>query len=156
MISNIEQWKGREGVCLYSNNGQTIHKLKSFWYLGLHALKSEISSAEKLVDVYLSWGMPEYEEFEKKIIDTFDFELFTQIRGDVSRICDAKKEADNIVAVMKIKAKSFKDWSRKDAAIAIIASYGQTARKGIMFSLLDGKEVDQKGWKTLILQSLGK
>ena len=98
--------------------------------------------------------MPEYEKFEKKIIDTFDFELFTQIRGDVSKICEAKKEAEKIIAHMKGLAQVMRDMTRKDAALSIIAKYGQTAKKGIMFGILDGKEIDQKGWKTLILQNL--
>ena len=154
LISNVEEWKGKEGICLYSKGGQEIHKIKGTWYLQLHSLKSEISNAEKLVDVYLNWGMPEYEKFEKKIIDTFDFELFTQIRGDVSKICEAKKEAEKIIAHMKGLAQVMRDMTRKDAALSIIAKYGQTAKKGIMFGILDGKEIDQKGWKTLILQNL--
>lgn len=156
LISNVEQWKGKEGICLYSKGGQEIHKIKGKWYLQLHSLKSEISSAEKLVDVYLNWGMPTYQEFEKKIIETFDFELFSQIRGDVSKICEAKIEADKIINHMLTFISPLKNEPRKNAALEIIKSYGQTNRKSMCFLLLDGKMLGDKEYKTLILQSLVK
>ena len=154
LVENVEEWKSKEGVCLYYNGGQNILKIKGKWYLQLHSLKSEISSAEKLVDVYLNWGMPTYQEFEKKIIETFDFELFSQIRGDVSKICEAKIEADKIINHMLTFISPLKNEPRKNAALEIIKSYGQTNRKSMCFLLLDGKMLGAKEYKTLILQSL--
>ena len=156
LIKNVEEWKGKEGVCLYSNNGQTIHKVKGLWYLQLHSLKSEISNIEKLVDVYLEWGMPVYEDFEKKIVEIFDYELFTQVRSDISKICDAYKEVTKIIEHMREFVSKLKGSSRKDQALSIIGSYGQTCKKAIAFNLLDGKELDKKSWKTLLMQALGK
>ena len=117
-------------------------------------MKSEISNIEYLVDVFLSWGMPEYQDFEKRLIETFDFELFTQIRGDVSRICDAKKNADETLFHMYGLAKSLRCIDRKTAALNVITKYGQTAKKGIMFNIIDNKVLDNKAWKTLIMQGL--
>ena len=154
LIMDVEQWKGKEGVCLYSKHGQEIHKIKGKWYLDLHHLKSEISNAEKLVDVYINWEMPGYVQFQQKIVDQFDYELFTQVQGDVSRICEAKQEAENIIDHIRKQIPFWSTMSRKDAALNIIGSYGQTAKKAIAFNLLDGKELDTRSWKTLILQSL--
>ena len=156
LVVDVEQWKGKEGICLYSKHGQEIHKIKGKWYLDLHHLKSEISSVEKLVDVYLNWNMPEYQEFQKKIEEIFDYELFLQVQGDVSKICEAKKEADQILDHMRVFVHLLKVATRKDAAMSIIGAYGQTIKTRIAFNLLDGKDPDNKSWKKLILQSLGR
>ena len=154
MIYKVGEWKGKEGIVIYSKGDQVLHKVKSTWYLALHKMKSEISNIENLVDVFLSWGMPEYQDFEKRLIETFDFELFTQIRGDVSRICDAKKNADETLFHMYGLAKSLRCIDRKTAALNVITKYGQTAKKGIMFNIIDNKVLDNKAWKTLIMQGL--
>ena len=44
--------------------------------------------------------------------------------------------------------------SRKDAAMSILGAYGQTGRKGMAFTLLDGNTLDNKAWKTLVMQCL--
>ena len=150
----VKEWKGKEGVVVYSKDDQVLHKVKSAWYLALHKMKSEIANIENLVDVYLTWEMPEYEAFEARLVETFDYELFSQIIGDVSKICEAKKNADRIVAHMKHTVPYFQAKTRKEAALEIIDAYGATAKKGIMFNLLDGRELDSKAWKTLIMQGL--
>ena len=153
-LAGVSEWKGKEGVVVYSDRDQALHKVKSAWYLALHRMKSEISNIENLVDVYLTWGMPDYEAFEARLTNQFDFELFSQIRGDVSKIVDAKKNANQIVAHMQGLIPSLQAKTRKEAALEIINAYGQTAKKGIMFNLLDNRELDTKAWKTLIMQSL--
>ena len=47
-----------------------------------------------------------------------------------------------------------KNETRKEAALKIMGAYGNTNKKSMAFQLLDGKQIDQKGLKTLILQSL--
>ena len=44
LLANVEQWKGKEGVVIYSQNGQMLHKVKGAWYLALHHMKSELSN----------------------------------------------------------------------------------------------------------------
>ena len=154
LLKVVEEWKGKEGIVVYSKNDQTLHKVKSAWYLALHKMKSEISNIENLVDVYLSWGMPEYQDFEKRLIDTFDFELFQQIKDKVGQMFEAKIEADKIINHMLTFISPLKNEPRKNAALEIIKSYGQTNRKSMCFLLLDGKMLGDKEYKTLILQSL--
>lgn len=156
MLNIVPKWKGKEGIVLYSNNDQILHKIKGEHYLALHRLKSELSSFEKLVDVYISFGYPNYSEFQEKIIKQFDFELFSQVRNDVSKICDAKKEVDNIITGMNKFVNEVKELSRKDAALKILGAYGSTNRSSMLFNLLNGKKLEDRQLKTLLMQVVGR
>lgn len=154
LLSNVDEWQGKEGICVYSDHGQSIHKIKSAWYLVRHRLKEEFGNIEKIVDFFMQEGCPSYFEFGEKIARVTDWETFNKIQGDVSRICEAWKNVGKIIDHMKVFVEPLKKVSRKEAAAKIISSYGNTNRSSFCFSLLDGKElgVDQK--KKLLWQSL--
>ena len=154
LLSNVDQWTGKEGVCIYSNNDQSIHKCKSMWYLSLHRMKSELSSIEKVIDVWINQGYPKYNDFYNYIQSTFDYELAEYCRGNISKICDGYKEVNEIVEHMKSFVEPLKILPRKDAALKILSSYGETNRKSFAFNLLDGKELDGESIKKLIFQVL--
>lgn len=156
LIASIEKWEGKEGVCVYHRGGQEIHKVKSAWYLMLHHMKSELSSMEKVVDVWVAQGYPSYTDFYNYIATTFDYELAEQVRGHISNICDGYKEVLKIVAHMKSFVEPLKSLPRRDAAMKILAAYGETNRKSFCFNLLDGKELDGEAIKKLIFQVLKK
>jgi hypothetical protein len=152
MMDAVEAFKGTEGVCVYANEDQDIIKLKSLWYLTLHRLKSELSSFEKLVDLWIELNYPSYQEFETYITTNFDYELFKMVQGNLSALFDAKKEVDKIVAHMKAFAAKMQGQLRKFAAIDIKNAYGNTNRASYVFKFLDGKELDSKDIKKLIIQ----
>ena len=154
LLAAIELWQGKEGVCVYHRNDQEIHKVKSAWYLMLHHMKSELSSLEKIVDVWVSQGYPSYTDFYNYIATTFDYELAEKVRGNISNISDAYKEVLKIISHMKSFVEPLKSMSRKDAAIKIMGAYGETNRKSFCFNLLDGKELDGDSIKKLIFQVL--
>lgn len=162
LIANVGAWKGREGVCVYSQIDQTIHKVKSAWYLVLHHMKSELSSFDKVIDVWLEFGRPDYETFYKRLADTFDFELANQVRGDISRICEGYREVQKIVFGMNlfIKNKCTPQGDVKDKkvrakmAMTIIGAYGNTNRASFVFKLLDGKQLGDDDLKKLLYQVL--
>jgi len=156
LIANVDQWKGKEGVVIYSKDGQALHKVKSAWYLVLHRMKESLSSIDKVVDVWFVQGKLPYQEFEEYITSTFDWELWNQIRGEVSQICDGWKEVQRIVQGMKSFVEPLNTWSRKDAAKKIIDSYGITNRSSFCFQLLDGKELCDDALKKLLWQVLKK
>ncbi len=158
LMKDVETWKGKEGVVVYSGNGQVLHKVKGAWYLALHRMKEALASIDKVVDVWFEQGQPTYPEFEKFIVDRFDWELWTQVRGDVSRICDAYKNVEEILAGMtKFVNETLKPLpTRKDQAIKVIQSYGQTNRASFVFKLLDGKMLDAEDRKKLLYQCLKK
>jgi hypothetical protein len=157
LLKDVEQWKGKEGVCLYSNNGQTIHKIKGFWYLQLHHMKSELSNFEKVIDVWIALGKPTYTDFYNKIAAQFDFELANQIQGDISRICDAWKEVVKVEAGMDVFVQKIKTLpTRKEQALKIISAYGNTNRSNFLFKKLDLKPLVDDDYKKLIFQILKK
>ena len=156
MLQIVDKWQDKEGVCLYSKNGQTIHKIKAAKYLLLHHLKSELSSLEKVLDVWLEQGMPDYQTFYNYIFTTFDFELAEQIKGTISRIVDGKKEVDLIVSGMNdfVNNRLRSLPSRKEQAQLVISSYGETNRAAFVFKLLDGKSLGKEEYKKLLFQVL--
>jgi len=158
LMANIDAWKGKEGVCVYSNGGQTIHKVKSAWYLALHRMKEEFGSIDKLIDVWFTWDCPDYATTENKIVTQFDYELFQSIRGDISRICDGWKEVKKIEAGMQnfVKTELCKYPTRKLQAVVTIQSYGNTNRASFVFKLLDGKTLARDDEKKLLYQVLKK
>lgn len=158
MLMEIENWKGKEGVVVYSSGGQTLHKCKAAHYLMLHRLKSELSSTEKVIDVWLSQGRPSYNVYFDYLATTFDFELANQVRGTISNVCDAYKEVNNIIDGMHRFVEKVKNMSsRKEQAVSIISSYGkETNRSGFVFKILDGKDLrlDDDAIKKLLFQVL--
>lgn len=153
LLRNVEQWKGKEGVVVY---GKMPYKYKSEWYLVLHHMKSELASLEKVMDVWLEQGMPDYQTFYNYIFTTFDYELAEQCRGMISRICDARKGVDQIVAGMTefVDTKVRKLSTRKDQAQLVLSAYGNTNRASYVFALLDGKTLTKDQLKKLMFQVL--
>jgi len=155
MLQIVDKWQDREGVCLYSKNGQYIHKIKSANYLIKHRFKSE-ATLENTLDLYFSYGKPSYQEFESKLTETFDYECFEMVRGYASQICDASKEVNKIVDGFK----SFIDnqlkvlSTRKEQAQKVISSYSESNRSSMIFSLLDGKTLTSDQHKKLFWQVL--
>jgi hypothetical protein len=152
----IKEWQGKEGLVLNYNNNQNQLKLKSDWYLIRHRMKSELSSLEKVIDLWLSLNCPDYITFYNEVVNTFDYEIANIAQSHISNICDGYKEVLKIVAHMKAFVKPLKLGSRKDAAGKIIAAYGETNRGSFLFKLLDGKELHGDDIKKLIFQVLKK
>lgn len=162
LLANVELWKGKEGVVIYSSNGQMLHKVKSAWYLALHHMKSELASFDKVIDVWINMGQPDYQTFYQSIVTQFDFELAEQIRGDISRICDGHKIVKEIIAGMNrfiqeslLPLGDCKDKKmRGEMARKVLASYGNTNRAGFVFTLLDGRTLSADDIKKLLYQVL--
>jgi hypothetical protein len=156
MVNLVEKWEGKEGVVLYSDNGQKLHKIKSDWYLIRHRLKEEFNNLEKVVDFFIQENCPTFSEFNEKVSLVTDWETVNEIQGDISNICDAWKNVKEIIKHMKLFVEPLKSLTRKEAALKIINSYGNTNRSSFCFSLLDGKELDKDQLKKLLWQSLKK
>ena len=156
LLKDVDQWRGKEGVVVYSKNDQMLHKVKGAWYLALHHMKSELSNIEKVLDVWLEQGMPDYQTFYNYIFTTFDFELAEQIKGTISRIVDGKKEVNKIVDGMNnfVNNRLRSLPSRKEQAQLVISSYGETNRAAFVFKLLDGKSLGKEEYKKLLFQVL--
>ena len=153
MLKIGQELTGKEGYCVYYNDYQSIRKHKAIRYLALHKLKSELSSSEKVLDLWLELNRPGYKDFYDYVSTTFDFEIAEQIRGDISKICDAAKEMRNILDGMERFVYKIKELpTRKEQAVAITGAYGETNRAGFLFSILDGKPLEKDNYKKLIFQ----
>lgn len=158
LLANVDQWKGQEGVCVYSKNGQAIHKVKSAWYLVRHHMKSELNNVEKVLDFWFENGKPEFLQF-KELVLQFDYEIWEQVQGNASRICDAYKEVQRIIEGMRKFLREqvcVLNYNRRMQAIIIKQGYGETNRASYLFTLLDGKDLDDKQLKKLMFQVLKK
>ena len=160
LLANVEQWKGKEGVVIYSPVG--LHKAKSAWYLALHHMKSELASFDKVIDVWQNLGRPTYQVFYDSVAKQFDFELANQIQGDMSRICDGFKEVGKITdgfnRFITTELLPLGDPRDKKArgmmARKVLGAYGDTNRATFLFKLLDGRPLENDDYKRLIYQVL--
>ena len=151
LLAQVDNWKGREGVCIYSKNGQEIHKVKGQEYLRCHHFKSN-ATFENTIDLFFEFNQPSYQDFQSKLVEVFDWECANMVLGFTSTICDGYKEVNRIVSSMKEFVEPMKSLSRKEAAQKIIDSYSTTNRASYCFQLLDGKELDKDALKKLLYQ----
>lgn len=157
LLLNVEKWKNKEGVVLYWKNDQHLLKIKSFNYLVKHRFKSQVT-LENTLELYFLMNCPSYQEFEKKLIEKFDYECFELVRGYASLICEASKEVNNIIEGINkfIKNTLLTLPSRKLQAEKITQSYGNTNRASFVFTVLNKKELNVDQLKKLYWQILKK
>ena len=110
------------------------------------------------MDVWLEQGMPDYNTFYSYIVTSFDYELAEQCRGHISNLCDARKEVDKIIEHMRgfINSNVRHLTTRKDQAVTILKSYGETNRSGYLFKILDNKPLEKDDYKKLMFQVMKK
>jgi len=155
LLAQVDNWKGREGVCIYSKNGQEIHKCKALSYLIKHRFK-ENATLENTLELFVAFGYPSYQSFEQQLIQQFDYECFSMVRGFASQVVDAFKQVREIESGMVQFVNDLREMSRKDAAIKITSSYGSTNRASFCFDLLDNKTLGPKEYTKLLWQVLKK
>lgn len=153
MLADANARDGIEGWCVYSDNGQRIHKVKCASYLAKHRFK-EKATMENTIDLYFAYGKPDYGVFIHKLVETFDYECAQMVVGYASQICDAMKEVRLIMRSMEMKVALLRTKSRKDAALAIQQAYSTTNRASFVFQLLDNRPISDDGIKKLLYQVL--
>lgn len=158
MLEKIKALKDEEGVCVYYGNDQHIRKAKSLWYLTMHAFRSNLS-LKNMVELFFEWAPSSFIEFCQKVENQFDYECMVMAKPLISRIMDGMKEVDAIIIGMEkfienIKNSPGKYPKRKDQAEHILSAYGNTQRSGMLFALLDGKDLSDEMIKKLLFQCL--
>jgi hypothetical protein len=158
LIKNVELFKGKEGVVVYSKHDQVMHKVKGVWYLALHRMKEALASIDKVIDVWFEQGRPSYQDMQTFVTSQFDYELWTQVQGDVSRICDAWKEVNKVVQGIEkfVNDTLLPMPTRKDQAVRVLSSYGNTNRASFVFKRLDKKPLDDDDLKKIMYQVMKK
>ena len=158
LMKNVELWRGKEGVVIYSDHDQMLHKAKSGWYLALHRMKEALASIDKVIDVWFEQGRPSFQNMKTFVTNQFDWELWVQVQGDVSRICDAWKEVENIVRGIDVFVNDTLRpmTTRRDQALRVLSSYGNTNRAAFVFKRLDNKPLADDDLKKLLYQVMKK
>lgn len=156
LLDEVEKWKGKEGIVGYSPDGQLLLKVKSDWYKKLHAAKDNFRSIEAVIDVWFSFGEPDYNSFVSEFTNNYDYETLLICQGFISIICDGAKEVKKIVDYMGQFVEPLRTLPRKDAALKIIGAYGDTNRGSFLFKLLDNKPLSSEDRKKLMYQVLKK
>lgn len=154
LIDSVTSWKDKEGIVLYTNNGQTLHKIKSDFYKKLHAFKSN-ATLNHMVDLFFQFDMPSYQDFEKKLVETFDYECLTMVKNFIPTIYDAFAKVIEIENGIKEFVNPLRILPRKEAAHKILL-YSAANQTGFCFQLLDNKPLTKEMYKKLIWRILEK
>ncbi len=155
IIKNCEVLKGREGYVLGFAGSQHRIKLKGAHYLFLHRAKSQISSFDKILDLFLSSNTNDFPSFYSYVETHLDHELAEIAKSDMEEICSLNLLAHRELDKMREKIVELSQKTRKDAAVEIQKLYDESER-GLAFTMLSGKNIDTKQTKQLILRLKAK
>lgn len=145
-ILDVDAWSGKEGVVLYSPDGQTLKKIKASEYCELHKICTGVRTIENVVDMFLETDrFTTSHDFYTYVETTIDFELAEKIKDDIVIVIDAyNKTLFKIDAVGKfINTISGDSYTRKDQALEIVERYTDW-RRSLAFLLLDNKDAPDK------------
>lgn len=145
-IEDVEAWEGKEGVVLYSPDGQTLKKIKSNSYRKLHFLKGQLGSIPALIDVYLETSRStRFEDFFSYIETTLDYECALYCSSRIQLICDSHLDiVEEMQTAEYFVVETIKTYNtRKEQAMVIQKEY-QDWKKSYCFALLDGRVMEDK------------
>lgn len=141
-----------EGICIYSRSGQNIFKVKSDWYLSLVRRQFDFDTLEKIVELYISYQCPEYDEFMRKIRVDRDEELIKGVEKDLASVCAAKLLVDEFLGGLRHFMDGIRGLTRKEAAAKVLKVFPKYS--GVCFTMLDEKEIAAKQLKEIYLNFL--
>jgi hypothetical protein len=108
LLNKIKDLENEEGVIVYSNNDQTLHKVKSLWYLTRHAARANMGSLKKVFNLWFELGRPDEHEFFKKVEEHVDYESAIEGQENIERINHAARQTFNTFRDLKMVAEEVK------------------------------------------------
>jgi hypothetical protein len=144
-ILDVSAWKGKEGVVLYSPNGQTLKKIKASLYCELHKIATGMRTISNVLDVFMeSPRFVEYQDFYNFLCNSLDFEIAERVKDDIAKITEAYgKFIHSVNTIERAMGYISKLDSRKKQAMAI-QEHWDGWMVPVSFSLLDNKPIDDK------------
>lgn len=106
--SYVNLWSGREGVVIYSGDGQHLRKVKSDWYCSLHAIASGMFGTKKVLDLFMS--SPQFQEWEKfydYVATTIDYEVAEKIKDDIKKATNAYNKYLELASTIRHRVDMF-------------------------------------------------
>lgn len=150
LLSQVPDYLDVEGVCVYSNLDQNIHKIKTKWYLTRHRFK-ENATYKNIVELYVQNNRPDHIAFCDLIKGLYDFECLEYVKDHIQSLYKRKEEIDLIVNDCKLFISNNLHLNRKDFAGKVFEVYGKTKNAGYVFTLLDKGDLDNKQYKDMLL-----
>lgn len=146
----MKKQKGIEGYCIYSNDGQDIHKAKTDDYLIKHRFKSNLTY-ENMVDYFVANTNLSKEEMLLDIASKYDFECSQQANIFLEKISFNYKVITDKVESCKQFLNTVQGLRRKDVAKMVQDRYSNDESfKSVAFQLLDGKQINNKKYTSLL------
>ena len=141
-VNAVTDWKGCEGVVIYSPCGQVLKKIKADEYLSLHRMASGMNSLRAVLDVYIASPdhYTSYEDFRKHIELMADYEIAQRNDSYIHQIVDAANESLSEMNSVKEFIKYLDvDKSKSDNARYICESF-TGYKQAFAFAYFNGKE----------------
>lgn len=145
MLVKIKEWENKEGVCLYTPNGN-IFKIKSDWYLKLFSFKNHVN-LNSIIDLFCDWGYPTKSQFKERLSSEIDFECAEFAEPFIDKVCQTWFEVLTLESQLECFVAPLRILPRKEAAEIIKKS----EYSGLCFQLLNGK-LDKRTYKNLLIQ----
>lgn len=144
--NDVNLWHGKEGVVIYSADGQHLRKVKSDWYCSLHAIATGMVGTKKVLDIFMT--SPEYqdwEEFYDYIANTIDYEVAEKIKEDIKNVTNAFNKYLEIASTIRHRVDMFVRpyETRREQAIQIQHDFRGWGMS-FAFAYLDNKPIEDK------------
>ena len=143
--NDVFLWEHSEGIVVYSEDGQTLKRLKSDWYKRLHKICTGNRNVSSVLDIFFSGGKPDnYQDFHNFIKTTTHQVVADKCDDQIRLIIPAYNEA---LAKIK-KVKDFigtieNGFSRKEQALQI-QKHWKDWRAAWAFLALNKQELNDK------------
>lgn len=151
LIQAVKGWEGKEGVCLYSGS-DTIHKIKSDWWLRANAVLKNFGAKKKLVEYYLAHGEPTVEKVIEDLSKEFDYELVLLVKDRFEELFKIRQGIRSRIAQIKQVLKKYEGLSRKDLAAKILNNKN-IKEAGLYFAVLDNN-IPERWYRRQYLDNL--
>lgn len=89
-IDDVASWNDKEGIVLYSEDGQYLRKCKSEWYLALHKIRTGFTSIKHVLEVFMeSPKFMDSNDFYDYMVRVVDFEIAEKCKDFIKDVCEA-------------------------------------------------------------------
>lgn len=153
-LEDVTNWLGKEGIVLYSPDGNTLKRIKSDNYRALHRVCTGTRSISTVLGMFMvSPRFVEYKDFYKYVADNIYVELAEKIKPEMKLITEAYGKFVHTLDIVRREIdghiRSYQ--TRKEQAMAIQRNW-QGWVVPLAFAVLDNREIDDR----LILKSMEK
>lgn len=121
-IDDVQLWNNKEGVVLYSEDGQFLRKCKSDWYLALHKIRTGFTTIKHVLEVFME--SPKYmnqNDFYDYMVRVVDYEVAEKCKDFIGEVCKAYTYFINTEMFIRSQVDIFVRplETRKDQAMAL-------------------------------------